>query len=115
LYVEQWSRSTATRHKEHTPYIRTNNPNSAYALHILNNRHEYGTADKTLKLLISCNKETKVNCWELFYMQAFRREDEWQKSSIGVGSTCHITTYTFSDSVCSRTVRHTHINNGKYC
>jgi hypothetical protein len=29
-------------------YIRTNNPNSAYALHILNNRHEYGTAEKKL-------------------------------------------------------------------
>jgi len=39
-YVGQSDRSIATRHKEHTRYIRTNNPISAYALHILNNRHE---------------------------------------------------------------------------
>jgi len=30
-------RSIATRLKEHTLYIRNNNPISAYALHILNN------------------------------------------------------------------------------
>jgi hypothetical protein len=74
-YVGQSSRSIATRHKEHTQYIRTNNPISACALHILNNRHEYGTADETLELLISCNKGTKMNCWELFYMQAFHQWD----------------------------------------
>jgi hypothetical protein len=39
-YVGQSSGSIATRHKEHTRYIRTNNPISAYTLHILNNRHE---------------------------------------------------------------------------
>jgi transposase-like protein len=44
-YVGQSGRSIATRHKERTRYIGTNNPISAYALHILNNRHEYGTAE----------------------------------------------------------------------
>jgi hypothetical protein len=48
LKCNTWSNSyvglsgrLATRHKEHTRYIRTSNPISAYALHILNNRHEY--------------------------------------------------------------------------
>jgi len=39
-------------------YIRTNNPTSAYALNILNNRHEYGTTAETLELLKPCNKGT---------------------------------------------------------
>jgi hypothetical protein len=47
-YVGQSDRPIATRHKEHIRYIKTNNPVSAYATHILNNRHEYETAnDKT--------------------------------------------------------------------
>jgi len=31
-------------------YIRQNNPTSAYAMHILNNRHEFGPAEETLTL-----------------------------------------------------------------
>jgi len=72
-YVGQSGRSIATRHKEHTRYIRTNNLISAYALHILNNRHKYGTAEKTLELLKPCNKGTKMNCWEALYMQTFHQ------------------------------------------
>jgi len=49
-YVGQSSRSIATRHKTRNT-LRTNNPISAYALHILNNRHEYGTAEETLELI----------------------------------------------------------------
>jgi len=56
-YVGQSERSVATRHKEHTRYIRTKNPISAYALHILS------------------NKRTKMNCWEALYMQAFRQRN----------------------------------------
>jgi hypothetical protein len=37
-------------------------PILAYALHILNNRHEYGTAEETLELLEPCNKRTRMNC-----------------------------------------------------
>ena len=70
-YVGQSGTSIATRHKEHTRYVRNNNPISAYALHILNNRHEYGTAEETLEILKPRNKDTKMNCWEALYMQAF--------------------------------------------
>jgi hypothetical protein len=61
------------RHKEHVRYVRNNNPESAYALHILNNKHEYGTAAETLELLNPCHKGTRMNCWETFCMQAFRQ------------------------------------------
>jgi hypothetical protein len=65
-YIGQSGRSITIRHKEYTRYIRTNNQISAYALHILNNRHEYGTAEETLELLKPCNKGTRMNCWETF-------------------------------------------------
>jgi hypothetical protein len=53
-YVGQSGRHITTRHKEHIRYIKTNNPASAYATHILNNRHEYETANDTLKLIQPC-------------------------------------------------------------
>jgi hypothetical protein len=40
-YVGQTGRSLRIRHKKHTRYIKTNNPVSVYALHILNNKHKY--------------------------------------------------------------------------
>jgi len=61
-------RSINVRHKEHIRYIRTNNPLSAYALHILWNRHEYGTTADTLQLLKTCQKGTHMNCWEALYI-----------------------------------------------
>jgi len=69
----QSGRPITTRHREHTWYIRTNNPNSAYVMHILNNKHEYGRANEMLKLLKSCNKGLKMNCWESFYIQIYRQ------------------------------------------
>jgi len=40
-------------------------------MHILNNKHEYGTANETLKLLKPCNEGFKMNCWESFYLQIY--------------------------------------------
>jgi len=61
------------RHKEHARYVRSNNPTSAYALHILNNKYEYGTAAETLELSKTCHKGTRMDCWENFYMQTFHK------------------------------------------
>ena len=68
-YVGQSGRSIIERHKEHIRYIRNNDPKSAYATHILDNRHEFGTSEETVKLLKSCSKGQKMNCWETLYMQ----------------------------------------------
>jgi len=73
VYVGQSGRSINVRHKEHVKYIRTNNPQSAYALHILQNRHEYGPIVDTLQLLKTCSNGTHMNCWEALYMQAFHQ------------------------------------------
>jgi hypothetical protein len=50
-YIGQTKRSLKLRYQEHIRYIRNNNPQSAYALHILNNRHEYGPMHNTMELL----------------------------------------------------------------
>jgi hypothetical protein len=71
----QFVRPITVRHKEHVRYIRTNNPTSAYALQILNNKHDYGTAEETLKLLKPCQKGTRMNCWETFCMQLFHQHN----------------------------------------
>jgi hypothetical protein len=68
-YVGQSGRTIAIRYKEHIRYIRTNSPSSAYAHHILNHQHEYGTLDSTLHLLKPCGKGYLMSCWESFYIQ----------------------------------------------
>ena len=47
-YVGQTGRDLAARYSEHTRYIKNNDPKSAYALHILNNRHEFGPIKDTM-------------------------------------------------------------------
>jgi hypothetical protein len=68
-YVGQTDRTIAARYKEHIRYIRTKSSTSVYALHILNQRHEYGILDTTLHLLKPYEKGNLMNCWESFYTQ----------------------------------------------
>ena len=119
-YVGQSGRSIAIRRKEHTRYIRTNNRISAHALHILNNRHEYGTAEETLELLTPCNKGTRMNCCEVLYRQTFHQRniliEEQQVNGINPCTswqTCHEANYAFPRSVRFRTVQQTHTNKGE--
>ena len=74
-YVGQTGRDIFTRHKEHTRYIKNNNPASAYAMHILHNRHEYGPAESTLKLLKRCPKDNIMNIWETMYIHAYNQHN----------------------------------------
>ena len=50
-YIGQTSRSLQRKYNEHIRYIKHNDPQSAYAQHILNNRHEYGKMTDTMNLL----------------------------------------------------------------
>jgi len=70
--------SRAVRHREHIRYIKTNNSLSTHALHILQNRHEYGTIADTLQLLKTCQKGTRMNCWEALYMQVFHQHIDYR-------------------------------------
>jgi len=73
-YVGQSGRAINIRYKEHIRYVRTNNPQSAYATHILQNRHKYGPRNDTLQLLKSCTKGLRMNCWEAMYIQKFHQK-----------------------------------------
>jgi len=57
-YIGQTSRSLKQRYQEHVRYVRNNEPQSACALHILNNKHEYGPINNTITLL---NIPTKLH------------------------------------------------------
>jgi hypothetical protein len=74
VYIGQSGRAINVRYKEHIRCIRTNNSTSAYAAHILQNRHEYGTAADTLQLLKACQKGTHMNCWETLYIQTHHQQ-----------------------------------------
>jgi len=101
-YIGQSGRSITVRHREHIRYVQTINPTSAYALHILNNKHEYGNASETLELLKPCHKGTCMNCWKTFYIQAFHQHKtlitERQVSDINplyeLADTSHIPVHT---------------------
>jgi hypothetical protein len=67
-YVGQTSRNLRQRHKEHTSYIRKNNPTSAYALHILQNRHEYGPLKEKMTLLKHENNKQKLLAYEQIHI-----------------------------------------------
>ena len=47
-YIGQTSRSLLQRYKEYVRYIKQNNPQLPYALHILNNKQEYGPINDTM-------------------------------------------------------------------
>jgi hypothetical protein len=61
-YMGQTGRNLRQRYAEHRRYIKTNNPKSAYALHILNNRHEYGPIHSTMTLFKTCKKRLENEC-----------------------------------------------------
>jgi hypothetical protein len=44
-------------------------------MHVLNNRHEFGPAEETLKILKPRTKGTKMNCWEALYMYLHSKQD----------------------------------------
>jgi hypothetical protein len=68
LYIGQTARHTYTRFKEH---IRTNNPKSAFAVHILENNHQYDVMEESLRLITPCNKGNRLSLLENLYIQQF--------------------------------------------
>jgi len=73
-YVGQTSRNLKERYKEHTRYIKNNHPQSAYALNILNNQHEYGPIEKTMTLKPLKNT-SPLTPYEQFFIQAFHKSE----------------------------------------
>ena len=55
-------------------HIRYNNPNSAYAQHILHNQDEYGTMNNVMTLLKPLNNPNMLTPYEQFHIQALHHE-----------------------------------------
>jgi len=72
-YVGQTSRNLKQRYKDHTRYIKNNNPQSAYALHILNNQHEYCPIEEKMTLLKPLKNTSLLTLYEQFFIQAFHK------------------------------------------
>jgi len=70
--VHRTNRNVRVRFSEHHRFVKNNNPKSAYAIHILNNGHEYGNILHSMELLKTCEKGQRMNCWEIFYIQTFQ-------------------------------------------
>jgi len=70
VYVGQTSRNLKQRYQEHIRYIRNSDPQSAFAQHILNNQHEYGTIEEIMKLLKPTNHTSMRIRYELFFIQS---------------------------------------------
>jgi hypothetical protein len=75
-YIGQTSRSLKLRFQEHTHYIKHNESQSAYALHILNCRHEYGSTNDTMSLLKHINKPSLLLPFEQMYIQLFYHNNQ---------------------------------------
>ena len=72
-YVGQTSQKLEIRYKEHIRYLRSNKPQSAYALHILQNRHEYGPMNETMRLLKQVNKMTSLIPYNCLYIKTLHQ------------------------------------------
>jgi hypothetical protein len=72
-YIGRSGRPITARLKEHIRYIKNNNPASAYAVHVLNYRHKYGTTENTLQLMKPCRKSSKINHRKNMYIQIYRQ------------------------------------------
>ena len=71
-YVGQTSRNLKSSFREHIRYIKNNYPRSAYALHTLNWRHEYGNINDTMTLLKKINTPTLLIPYEQMYSTSSR-------------------------------------------
>ena len=75
-YVGQTSKDLKQRYQEHMRYIKNNNPQSAFALHILNNRHKYSTIDEIMTLLKTVKHKPSLTPYEQFFIQAHHQQNK---------------------------------------
>jgi len=64
-YVRQTGRNLKLRYHEQIQYIKNNNPQSAYAMHI-NHRNHSGAMQDTMDRIMATQKGTRMNCWESY-------------------------------------------------
>jgi len=75
-YVGQTSRHLKIRFQERIRYIRSNNPQSVFAQHILQNQHEYGQMNSIMTLLKPRSSPNLLIPYEQYYTQHLHRESK---------------------------------------
>ena len=75
-YIGQTRYNLKSRFQEHARYIKNNDPQSAYALHILKCRHEYGNINDTMTLLKHINSPSLLLPYERMYIQLFHHNNQ---------------------------------------
>ena len=70
-YIGQTSHSLKQRFQEHTRCIKHNEPQSAYTLHILNNKHEHGLIKDTMTILKHTEKPSLLIPYKQLYIQSY--------------------------------------------
>jgi hypothetical protein len=70
-YIGQTNRNLSIRYSEHIKYIKNNDPQSAYAQHILRKIHEYGTLADNMTHLKNIHNPTKLIPYEQLFIQTF--------------------------------------------
>ena len=71
-YIGQTSRDLTQRYREHIRYIRNNDPQSAYAQHILRNEHKYGTITDTMTLFKPIHNTSLLIPYEQLFIQTYQ-------------------------------------------
>ena len=118
--IGQSGRPITTRDREHLRYIRNNNPTSAYAIHILDNRNEFCPAEETLQLLKPCTKDNRMNCWESLFIHIYHKHNILigEKQAIDTNplfklASVPVTLCTSRSTVYAFTVHNTHTTQSK--
>jgi len=75
VYVCQTCRELETRTLEHHRCIKENKPNSAFAVHILNNVREYGSLLYTVKFIETYHSGGRMKCCENLYSQLYQNQE----------------------------------------
>jgi len=76
VYIGQTSHNLSLRYREHIRCIKNNDHQSAYAQHILQNIHEYGTLADSMTLLKPLHDTAKLNPYEQLFFQAFHHNGD---------------------------------------
>jgi len=88
-YIGQTSRNISLRFRKHIRYIKNNEPQPAYAQHILQNIHKYGTLADTMTLLKPLHDTAKLITYGQLFIQIFHAPDDGRKGRPKhVGHTC---------------------------
>jgi len=75
-YIGQTRRSLKQRFNEHIKGIQSKSPKSAFAKHILKEKHQYSSIEETMTLLKHINDTTLLIPYEQLYIQIYHHKEK---------------------------------------